>query len=427
MKKKLLVGLLAATASLCCAFGLSACGKDGKDDKNDSNEWGSEYSVQSAYAVAQNLGYTGSLEEFIDMISGKDGKDGVGIDNAYIDEEGCLILVLTNNKTINCGKVSTSNVEKQDFQYVTIKENNEVTGYSIIGINTGTVVDSDLIIPSSYQGKPVKEIATEAFKDNKYFTSVTIPDSITTIGNSAFSGCTDLATVKIGSGVTSIGSYAFDNCSSLAEIRYAGDMSSWCGLNVSGLMRYGTKNRKLFIDNVEIKGNLVIPNSVTTVGRFAFNNCSLLVSITIPNSVTTIGDYAFSGCSSLTSITIPNSVTSIGSWAFALCTNLTNITIPNSVTIIGSSAFENCSSLKSVTLSSSLTSIQYATFGGCSSLTSVTIPNTVTFLEFYSFKDCSSLTDITYDGTKEQWKAVKKEISWCPENIKIHCEDGDIS
>ncbi|GHT12598.1 hypothetical protein AGMMS4956_07450 [Bacteroidia bacterium] len=142
-------------------------------------------------------------------------------------------------------------------------------------------------------------------------TSVTIGNSVTSIGDMAFFYCSGLTSVTIGNSVTSIGSYAFYDCSGLTAV--------------------------------------TIPNSVTSIGESAFSGCSGLTSVTIPNSVTSIGDEAFSGCSGLTSVTIPNSVTSIGDRAFEGCSGLTSVTIPNSVTSIGDEAFAWCSGLTSVT------------------------------------------------------------------------------
>ena len=154
----------------------------------------------------------------------------------------------------------------------------------------------------------------------------------------------------------------------------------------------------------EYSGIIVIPEtvtyqdiiySVTSIGSFAFSNCSGLTSVTIPNSVTSIGNSAFSSCSGLTSVTIPNSVTSIGSSAFNGCSGLTSITIPNNVTSIGSSAFSSCSGLTSVTIGNSVTSIGSEAFKGCTSLSSITIPNSVTSIGSKAFSSCSGLTSVT--------------------------------
>ena len=116
--------------------------------------------------------------------------------------------------------------------------------------------------------------------------------------------------------------------------------------------------------------------------------------MTIPNSVTSIGAYAFKGCTGATSLTIPNGVTSIGARAFEGCTGLTSLTIPNSVTSIGSGAFSYCSGLTSVTIGNSVTSIDKSTFYDCTGLTSLTIPNSLTFIGENAFHNCSSLTTI---------------------------------
>lgn len=130
---------------------------------------------------------------------------------------------------------------------------------------------------------------------------------------------------------------------------------------------------------------------VTTIGKAAFKDSSLK-SITIPNSVTTIGDDAFENCDSLTSITIPNSVTTIGEYAFRSCDSLISITIPNSVTTIEEFAFGNCNSLKSITIPDSVTTIEGFVFYDCDSLTSITIPDSVISIGVDAFDDCESIT-----------------------------------
>ena len=138
----------------------------------------------------------------------------------------------------------------------------------------------------------------------------------------------------------------------------------------------------------------VIADSVTSIGKYAFYDCTSLTSVTIPDSVTLIDNGVFNGCTSLTSVTIPDSVTSIGADAFSYCRSLTSVTIPNGVTSIGNGAFRDCKSLASVTIPDSVTSIGGAAFNGCSSLTSVTIPNSVTSIGDGAFASCTSLTGI---------------------------------
>ena len=207
----------------------------------------------------------------------------------------------------------------------------------------------------------VTSIGSSAFWNCDSLTSITIPNSVTSIGWYAFLGCSSLKSITIPNSVTSIGWYAFYQCSSLSSI--------------------------------------VIPNSVTNIEKEAFYGCSSLSSITIPNSVKTIGDGAFERCKSLTSITIPNSVRYIGKSAFAGCSSLSSITIPNSVTSIGKGAFYECSSLSSITIPNSVTSIGDETFYKCSSLSSITIPNSVTSIGSYAFSYCNSLQEIICKAT----------------------------
>ena len=141
-----------------------------------------------------------------------------------------------------------------------------------------------------------------------------------------------------------------------------------------------------------------IPNSVISIGVWAFASCSGLTSVTIPNSVTSIGDSTFSGCESLASVTIPSGVTSIGDRVFYDCTSLTSITIPNSVITIGEEAFRNCNSLTNITIPNGVTSIGNGAFYNCSGLTSVTIGSGVTSISDYTFNYCTGLTSVTIEA-----------------------------
>ncbi len=229
-----------------------------------------------------------------------------------------------------------------------------------------------------------------------------IPDSVTSIGECAFRNCCGLTSVAIGSSVTSIGDNAFWGCSGLKSIAIPTSVTSIGGnafSHCSGLT------------------SITIPKSVTSIGNDAFDDCPSLTSITIPAGVTSIGDHAFWGCRSLTSITIPDSVTSIGDCAFYGCSGLTSITIPDSVTSIGELAFSDCSGLTSITIPDSVTSIGESAFYGCSGLTSITIPDSVTSIGEWAFDDCPNLTiyceaESQPEGWDEYWNHSNCPVVW---------------
>ena len=226
----------------------------------------------------------------------------------------------------------------------------------------------------------VTSIGSSAFWNCDSLTSITIPNSVTSIGWYAFLGCSSLKSITIPNSVTSIGWYAFYQCSSLSSIVIPNSVT-----NIEKEAFYGCSSLS----------SITIPNSVKTIGDGAFERCKSLTSITIPNSVRYIGKSAFAGCSSLSSITIPNSVTSIGKGAFLGCKSLSSIVIPNSVTSIGNGAFYECSKLSSITIPNSVTSIGEGAFLGCKSLSSIVIPNSVTSIGKGAFYECSSLSSIT--------------------------------
>jgi hypothetical protein len=218
--------------------------------------------------------------------------------------------------------------------------------------------------------------------------------TVTSIRERAFLRRTKLKSIRIPSSITSIGDLAFDGCTDLASV-YISDLEAWCKIEYGELPAFN-RDFHLFLNDTEIK-ELVIPNSVTltSIGNYAFGQCRYLTSVTIPNSVTEIGHHAFQYCSGLTSVTIGNNVTSIGESAFESCSGLTSVAIDNNVTSIGKSAFESCSGLTSVTIGNNVTSIGNFAFYNCSKLYSINIPNSVTSIGAFAFGECSKLKSTT--------------------------------
>ena len=237
----------------------------------------------------------------------------------------------------------------------------------------------------------VTTIGNYAFCGCDSLTSVTIPDSVTSIGDSAFFDCA-LTSVTIGSGVTYIGKGAFV-CNLLIALSVASDNPNYS--SVDGVLFNKSKTELIQYPAGKPESAYEIPDSVTSIGNYAFYYSDSLTSVTIPDSVTSIGNYAFCECYSLTSVTIPDSVTTIGNSAFSFCFALTSVTIPDGVTTIGDEAFCECESLTSVTIPDSVTSIGDEAFCRCWSLTSVTIPDGVTTIGNYAFLDCKALTSVT--------------------------------
>ncbi len=276
----------------------------------------------------------------------------------------------------------------------------EVTYYGNDSWNNSNKYFGSVTIPETvtYNSSTyhITSIGNKAFYYS-YSPTITIPNSVTTIGEGAFSYCSNLTNFTIPESVTSIGNEAFRDCSSLTTI--------------------------------------TIPSNLTSISYRMFLNCNNLTSITIPNNVISIGESAFSSCTSLTTITIPNSVTSIGDWAFAYCSRLTEIDITNSVTTISSSAFVDCPALETITVAvdnslyksinncliakrtkqlilgckssiiptdGSVTTIGKYAFRGAE-ITSINIPLSITSIGEEAFYNCSALEEVHYTGTIETW------------------------
>ncbi len=298
------------------------------------------------------------------------------------------------------------------------------TGYAVTDI--GECTDTDLVIPEEYEGVPVTEIADEAFNRQEQLTGVTIPESVTTIGDGAFGYCTGLTSLTVSPRNTVYQS--INNCVIETDTR---------------TLVAGCKNS-------------VIPESVTIIGENAFCGCVGLTAIMIPEGVTNIEAEAFMDCTALSRIVIPEGVTSIGSDTFLNCESLSSITLPSSVTCLSPMSFFNgsswrdcdtnpfvgCSGLTSLrvspknpkfhsannciietatgalivgcrnsTIPAGVTCLRYLAFAGCTELTKITIPVSVKRIEDEVFSD-TTLTELYFKGTEAQWNAIEKDECW---------------
>lgn len=252
-------------------------------------------------------------------------------------------------------------------------------------------------LSSVSMGENIQIIDVQAFSGCKSLEAINIPDNTTSIRNYAFYGCTSLLSVTIGNGVTEIANGAFSSCTNLQHITI--------GENVRYIGSYAFSGCKA--------QSIIIPDKVSQIGEYAFRNCYNLTSISLGKGLKTIGDLAFENCSSLVSAEIPDGITSIGESAFGYCTNLVSVHIPNSVTSIGESAFEFCSSLEAATLSNQLTIIPSDIFRYCHSLSTINIPDGIRRIEENAFYECKSLTNV----------AIPNKVYYIAEDAFAFCEE----
>ncbi len=326
-------------------------------------------------------------------------------------------------------------------------ENGKVTIKGLKDKSLATVV-----IPEKIEEYGVTSIAVSAFQYCNNLNSISIPNSVISIGDYAFANCSSLSSIIIPSSVSSIGVGIFNSCNNLTEIIVENNNLMYSSKD--GVLYNKDQTMLLCVPAGKKLQEYIIPNHVTSIGYYAFSDCTSLKSISISDNVSNIGEYAFNFCSSLTeinvtennqiysskdgvlynknqnillcmpsgkdlknyempanidtigsaafydckslsSINISHNVTSIGNWAFAFCSNLKDINTSDSVTSIGEHAFFSCSSLKNVSLSHNMGRIQYATFYDCSNLISIIIPDGITMIELSAFSNCNNLVSVT--------------------------------
>ena len=233
------------------------------------------------------------------------------------------------------------------FQYVPFTELYIPEGVTTIEQNAFSSTQlTSITLPNS-----LISIGNEAFKSDNKLTSITIPENVTTIGGRVFYNCSNLTTVTINGGNITWGQDCFTNCNNITKVIIK-DIGAWCG-NTYGNKYSNPLNfgHNLYSDENTQITNLIIPNNITTINDSAFTNCTNITSVTIPNNITTINSAAFSYCSGLTgSLIIPNSVTKISASCFLHCENITTIILGNNITVIEGQGFAYCTSLNSITI-----------------------------------------------------------------------------
>ena len=250
----------------------------------------------------------------------------------------------------------------------------------------------------------------------KSIKAVVIGQGVTSIGTSAFEGCTNLETVTLSSTVEAVGSYGFFGCTGLSGV-YITDLAAWCGMEFadysSSPMYYA---KALYIDGQPVSGALQIPQGVTEIAMYAFYYCDGITSVAVPDTVRTMGSYAFAYCTGLQTATLgqglgqisssafayctglqtvaAGGISAVGDYAFRGCTGLRSAVLPHGLETIGHRAFEECTALETVSFPEGLTQIGTYGFYGCSSLKQVILPDTLTVIGDYTFRGCSGITEL---------------------------------
>ncbi len=311
-------------------------------------------------------------------------------------------------------------------------------GNSVKTIRESAFYDCDSLIAVTI-GNSVTTVERESFYDCDRLNTVTIGNSVKTLGMKSFYGCDSLTAVTIGNGVTTIGYGAFCNCDRLTTIKIPDSVilidedafyhcDSLIDITVDrNNSQYASECGVLFNKNKTTliqypKGRTemtyTIPNSVLTIGMWAFGDCDSLTDINLGENVEKIGHSAFTGCDGLTTVATGNGVKQIGGYAFAKCKRLTTVTIGKSVETIGAKSFYNCNSLTAVTIGNNVTTIGNNAFAGCASLSTIKIPDSVTVIEYEAFYDCNSLTVVTLGSGVT--KIEDSAFYWCDSLTDIY-------
>ena len=423
--------------------------------------------TDTAVIIPHNLDITaigdGAFEEAdITSVTIPDTVTSIGND-AFIQCGGLVSVTIPDSVTSvgNCAFSETAIVEPIIVNGILCYVPEGFTSYKIpdtvTRINGAFYGCKDLVsvtIPDS-----VTVIGDRSFVDCKALSNIVIPDSVSSIGNYAFSA-SGLTTLTLPDSIVSIGNNAFELCKKLTSVDMPEDLES---VGISAFQGLGMETPVLIHkgeilcyvpehftnytipDTVTVINDgafaccdkltsVTIPDSVISIRKEAFYECKVLDSVAIPGSVNSIGEDAFSGCVGLESINIPDGVTSIGNSAFMSC-SLKSITLPNSVTTIGNNAFSGCKYLESLTIPDSVTSIGEGAFSSCLRLKSVKISDGITVIAYSTFADCTALTSVAipdgvttigglaFEGCPLDWITIPDSVTAIVDDAFYCCFD----
>lgn len=273
------------------------------------------------------------------------------------------------------------------------------TDYPCFSIENGTlsnnqqqyrITATEIRIPDYLDNQKVTALSADFFSTMTKVTKIILPSSVTSIGDSAFAGCTSLASIEA-PGAVKIGAKAFRGCTALTEITLPESLTEIGDAAFQGC----SSLRKV-----------VLPESLRKLPSSLFLSCTALTELHLGSRLTAVGDSAFAYCRTMQSITLPETVTSIGNNAFLGCTALTEITLPNGVLTVGDKAFGGCIQLVKASMGSSLAKLAPRAFSGCSALTEVSLPSTLTQIGYSAFENCDQLTTLRFGGSESDWTQV---------------------
>lgn len=319
------------------------------------------------------------------------------------------IVLLFSTSPIGAMRLTASAAEIEDIYTYTVASD----GATIQGVIK--TVSGDVTVPAMLGGYPVVSIGNYAFSSCSNITSVVIPEGVKSIGYQAFYSCTALTSVTMPASVARIDGQVFGQCPMLEELLVDENNTVY---HSSGNCIIHTETKELTVGC----RTSVIPEdgSVTAIKAYAFYECDTLMSITLPDTITIIGTSAFKGCNALMSVVMSSKVGYIGKSAFSSCYSLHSITIPKGVKNIESATFSRCYSLKSVALPEGVKSIGVNAFLGCKALKTVMLPRSVTAIDDCAFDQCPALSLMIYAGDESERNVVSgigalrtRDIKWC--------------